>query len=529
MQIHHIPPDSPRADLAALPFAPGPRRIFRLLPLLLLAAALLATNARFTVIDDEVLMLDAAAQPAGQMALDYWRGAPVHEHPPLFDLLLHGWIRLTHGSWPLLRLPSIAFYVAGLWILSLAAEELGGSLAASLLLWLGLLWPFGFHFGRIVAWYSFAFFLTALATFLYLRILAAASFRRWLALVVAALALVYANYFGWALLACLAVDYLLHCRRQGLRHGRAILATAALLLLAYFPLWRAFLFELRAGIGLRDSPLAAIFFSGFNFYALFVSESVGPWAWWLSVPACLVIAGLVFAVLLYSPWTARRFLIYFFVLFLAMSLLGILSTKRTMFLAAWLLFPMAVTLALAKRNLLRCFLVAGIAIVFGIGWYGIFVRRYYAAPRFIEPWADVAASVAPEVAAGAEVITNSPSFSFYLTRALPPWSGAGFSGVLTYSLSRLGVYGDTEWDNAGRPLRTFVFLVEGVRPGPPDGPLAQAELLLEQNCRLQRDERLLRDPGFALKQRFFPRFDQVPWRVHLQEFSCGAASSSPRN
>jgi hypothetical protein len=528
MQIHNIPRDRPRAP-AALAVARGPRRLFRLVPLLLLAAALLATNARFTVIDDEVLILDAAAQSAGPMALAYWRGVPVHEHPPLYDLLLHGWIRLTHGSWPLLRLPSIAFYVAGLWILSLAAEELGGSLAASLLLWVGLLWPFGFHFGRIAAWYSFAFFLTALLTFFYLRFLTEASFRRWLALVVTALALVYANYFGWALLACLAFDYLLHCRRHGLRRGRAILATAALLFLAYFPLWGAFLFELRAGTGLRDSPLAAIFYSGFNLYALFVSEAVGPWVWWLSAPACLVSACLLFAVLFFAPRAARRFLIYFFVLSLAMAVLGILSTKRTMFLAAWLLFPLAVTLALAKRNLLRRFLVAGIALVFGIGWYGILVRRYYAAPRFIEPWAGVAASVAPEAASGAEVITNSPSFSFYLTRALPPWNDAGFAGVLTYSLSRPGVYGDTEWDNAGRPLRPSVFLVEGVRPGPPDGPLGQAESLLERNCRLQRDERLLPDPGFALKQRFFPRFDQVPWRVRLREFSCGAAASIPHN
>src|ERR1041385_5134057 len=109
------------------------------LMLVLLTFLLLNTNRLFTFIDDEANMLGRAARPTslflGSLG-DVIRG---NEHPPLYDLLLHGWIRLTGGALDWLRVPSIVFFAIGLLCLSRAAKLLAGCEAATALLWLGLL------------------------------------------------------------------------------------------------------------------------------------------------------------------------------------------------------------------------------------------------------------------------------------------------------------------------------------------------------------------------------------------------------
>ena len=95
----------------------------------------------------------------------------MHEHPPLYDLLLHGWLRLTGGEIHLLRLPSVVFYVVGAWVLSLVAKRFGGAQSQFWTLAVVTLSPFGFHFGRLATWYSCAFLLVSLVTWTYVRFL----------------------------------------------------------------------------------------------------------------------------------------------------------------------------------------------------------------------------------------------------------------------------------------------------------------------------------------------------------------------
>jgi len=71
-----------------------------------------------------------------------------------------------------------------------------------------LLWPYGFHFGRLTGWYSFTFLLVALLTLAYLRYVEYPSPGNWMPVVLRALALVYTNYYGWAVLGCLGLDLL---------------------------------------------------------------------------------------------------------------------------------------------------------------------------------------------------------------------------------------------------------------------------------------------------------------------------------
>src|SRR3989304_3536728 len=212
--------------------------------LLLLAFILFNTYHFFTFIDDETNVLGPAARPTGVFFSSLGTLLRAHEHPPLYDVLLHVWLRLTGGAMNWLRVPSVVFFVAGLFCLSRAARVLAGVPASTALLWLGAIWPYGFHFGRLAVWYSFAFFLIAALTWAYLRHAEmleenrdpAACRKAWIRVCVLGLALVYANYLGWALLFLLAVDEWIRHRARPATMKRLLL-TAAGFVVASSPLW----------------------------------------------------------------------------------------------------------------------------------------------------------------------------------------------------------------------------------------------------------------------------------------------------
>src|SRR5579872_2683130 len=70
----------------------------QILPLLLLGIGLVASNNYFTFIDDETWILDAAMQPVRTTMGLFLSGTGQHEHPPLYDIVLHFWLRWTGGN-----------------------------------------------------------------------------------------------------------------------------------------------------------------------------------------------------------------------------------------------------------------------------------------------------------------------------------------------------------------------------------------------------------------------------------------------
>jgi hypothetical protein len=168
-------------------------RSLEILLLVALGCFFVVSNPWLTVFDDEATLITDAAAPLHQTLRAFWEGSGLHEHPPLFDVLFHFWLRITGGAFAWLRLPSILFYLAGLWFLARVAARLGGERSARSMLWLGSLWPYGFHYGRIAAWYSLCFLLVAALTLAYLRYTETLALRRWVAVMLLAAALVYSN------------------------------------------------------------------------------------------------------------------------------------------------------------------------------------------------------------------------------------------------------------------------------------------------------------------------------------------------
>src|SRR6266567_4860242 len=101
-----------------------------------------------------------------------------------------------------------------------------------------------------------------------------------------------------------------------------------------------------------------------------------------------------------------------------MAVSGILNTKRLLLVSPWILLPIGVALGTSKSLHVRIGLPLALLMIGGIGWFGIYSRHYYSAPRFLEPWPQVAEYAAGKIRSGATEIANNPTFFLYLTYIL---------------------------------------------------------------------------------------------------------------
>jgi hypothetical protein len=491
--------------------------------LLLLGVAQIATNRWLGAIDDECAIVDVAARPVSQTLHVFFNGTGQHEHPPLYDIVLHGWLRLTDGKLHLLRIPAVIFYLIGALFLGRAASHLVPVSSELWVVLLVVLWPLGFHFGRLAGWYSFGFCLVSFLTWAYAKYIEQSSLRAWLWLLIGAVALVYSSYFGWMFLAFLVLDIILREGANCTKRWIPVLGAGIIILATYTPLYPAFLHELRHGPRTGQRLSVLVFGGLYNLYCLFVSESVAPWVWVLGIPAGTAIAVCLAIAVIKSPQNARRFLFYFVALFGLMALIGIETTKRIMLIAPWLILPLGTTLATLESGWLRRSLVTSFVLIAVVGWYGTFARTMYAAPHWIEPWNDVAHGAADEVRNGGTVIADNAAFFFYLSYLLPPTSsetGQNFAGFLPNSVHHAGVFSPRQWTDAGHPTTATTMLVKGMHFGTPESVVQEPQLWLDGHCSLQTHERLVRDFGSEFKQRYWPVVAQPEWRIEIETYRC---------
>jgi Dolichyl-phosphate-mannose-protein mannosyltransferase len=484
---------------------------------------MIGTNRWFTEVDDECAIVDWAAHPISRTVRLFFGGTGQHEHPPLYDVFLHFWLRLTAGNMHLLRLPSVLFYITGAWILAKVAKRLGGERSERWLVVIVVLWPFGFHFGRLTTWYSLSFLLISLLTLTYFNFVEQPSLANSLAVLLTSAALVYCNYFGWAFLACLSFDYMIRNRRDFIPALLRITTGAVVLGIAYLPLFRAFHNEAEFGVGRHFSLAGTTVNLFYNVYCVFVSESVAPWFWFLGVPACIAIALCLSLTLWRTPLPAKALLLYFLGLIGALSALGAIIPKRVLIMSPWLVLPVALALGTASNLRTRTALAGVLALITGIGWFGIFARRFYAAPHWVEPWESIAQGAAGIVRQQGVVVGDNPSFFFYLTYLLPTESvtpgSPGFAGLLPDSVRAARVYSTRQWQQAGHPVGHITLLIKGQHFGGSANVTQDAQSWLDSNCNLQIDERMVRDPGSQVKQRY-SWILQPEWRIEKRQYIC---------
>jgi len=482
------------------------------------AAVLFITNSWFGVIDDEAYQVGSAAQPIGIVATQFKTDA-AQWHPPLPDIILHCWLALTRNSLSLLRVPSILFFALGIWVSARTAKSVGGEAAGAATAILGSLWPYGFDFGRYAVWLPFGFLLLACVTYAYLRWLEHPKPSRLFWLVMAAMALIYTNYMGWAFLAALAADFWFRPELKSRRHCWQLAIGLGVLAVSYAPVWPEFL---RLFNGRSPTVSAKVFLTfAYSLYVLFASESIAPWVVALSVPLMLCIVGCSVVILLKGPRFARMLFVYALVLALALALSGEINQKRVMPLGTWLLTSAGIAVATASPRWRRR-LIVGFAVIGSMAWFGIVSRRFYSTARSSEPWQQVAQISAGSVLSGETLIASHPAFLFCLTRELMKAEGvpAGeFKGNYAEQVQRRGVYNVRQWAAAGHPTSDRVLLVAALY-GTDFELTTEASAWLDQHCTREKTDRLVENPKYDLKAKFFGPAQGSPWRIAIQRYSC---------
>ena len=504
----------------------------------MLGSALFYTNRWLTLTDEETSTLTAAAQNVTAI-LASARSVAGNARPPIYELLLHVWLRITGGSFDSLRAPAIICFVLGLWLLSRVARKLGGEESGNALVWLGALWPFGFHAGRLAGPYAFAFLLIAAVTWQYFRCLGSRRRSDWIVLCAVSLLLLYTNDFAWALLILLGVDYWRNISEgnapeskgsERKRQIEPILITAAVLAIGFAPRWAVFIRELRTYLAWPYSVRFLFLNAGYHFYILFVSQSVAPWFWRFSIPAAIGIVALLAFVFAGIRGDARRFLIFSIFLFALMAFAGILQAKRLLLVGPWFLLPIAIAMGTIERWQWRIPMAMALAAVAAIGWYGVLNRRYYAEPIFFEPWSSVAQDAADALRSGSAVISNDNAFFFYLTYALKPSqpnSPWRFTGALPRQFRYSSVWDPQQWQEAGRPKLASVLWIRGSSRPDELTAMNNAGEWLSGQCGDRIARYLARDPAYSWKTRFVPNFSGPAWSIEIRQYLCGQSTAPP--
>jgi hypothetical protein len=501
----------------------------QVMPLLLLGTGLMASNRYFTILENEALALGSAARPIRAISSGFWTGSAPRAFFPLYDFLLHFWLRLTGGNFELFRFLPTLLFLGGIYLLARAARRWGGPVSALTLVWLSVFWPFGFHHGRLATRYTLAFFLVSALTLAYLRYLENQSWGRWAALFVSGTILLLTQLFGLAIVAFLVFDMWLRKRR-----GEHPLPTAPMVWLGFLwlvillPFYGAFRDEITEAVNLHQRAVVVPADAAYQVYTLFVSESVAPWHWALGVPAGIAVLGCIVLVCWQSPGPVRRLLCCSGLLILLMAVTGSAASERLMLVAPWVLLALATMIGARESLLARRAIAVALLVIAGIGWYGVSSRRDYAEPAFFEPWPQVADQAAEKIRDGATVIGNSPAFFFYLTYALrAPQAGGSWdiTGLLPDQVRHPQVKSPQEWMDAGHPMVREMVLVRGMSEIAEPGPIMAAAQELDHACGARTSRSMVRDEGFEWKQWFFPRRNESPWRIEVRDYDCGPSNS----
>jgi hypothetical protein len=490
------------------------------------AAVLISTNRIYTILDDESTIIAVAGHPVMTTVRLFASGAGQHEHPPISDILLHFWLIATNYSFFALRIFANVFYIAAILLTAMSARKIAGSRAYWVTLAAGFLWPFAFQYGRIAGWYLFCMFLVSCLTWLYLQILDQRGLWPWIGFAVAGVVLVGSNYFGVVFLLIFLLDFVLFHRQLAAKSARPLLAVVVAVAAGFLPLLRQVLTNLHAHAQAGFSYLGwkpVIASVGFTTFSLFGSVAVAPWFLPLSIPVGAAAIALCAGI---GCSAGRRWLAYFFIALILLEFSGHLDVKRMMFLTSWFFLAIGVA-ASDGRSVHSRVVLAAVAVLITSGWIGIVSGRHYAAANLNEPWERVAAVVAGDARHGATVISENPSFFFYLDYQLGLQSQTGaapgpYLGQSVYQSHGYRIVMPSDAGPSAGGMRGAVVVVNG--PGPKD----EAEKLnalnadLRQRCQNIGEFKAAPDPAEALKRRFVANAPVSAYRTDVTWYECSS-------
>ena len=249
---------------------------------------------------DEALSVNIAGLPLGDIpeALRH-DGAP-----PLYYLLLHGWMKLVGDGTIAVRALSGLFAVAALPLVWLAGERIGGRRVAATAVLLLAASPFAIHYGTQARMYALVVLLVLVAWLAFDDLLERFSWSRAVGLAVATGLLLLTHYWSFFLLAVAAVFLGRRARRgpkaDEARRAAVALAGGCVLFLPWLP---SFLYQLgNTGTPWASAPtLRALLDTVFHFAGGF---------WDPGFASGLLFSGLIVLALFGRPVDGHRIELY---------------------------------------------------------------------------------------------------------------------------------------------------------------------------------------------------------------------------
>ncbi len=502
-----------------------PAWIATLTVVVIYTAAMVSTNTRFTMLDDESVSIAIAGRPVVAAVRPFFTGVGFHElHPPEAELLLHFWLIATHYSFFLLRVFANILFIAAVFFSSKSAEKVAGKPAYWATLLLGFVWPFAFQYGRITGYYCLSMLLLSWVTWAYFGIIADQGYRPWVAFGIASALLVWCNYFGFAFLFLLLADFVIFHQKLALRRLDALLAVMAIIAALFLPLLKVALQDVAiyvAPVASRTNWRNEIAVAGYPSFAMFGSAAIAPWLLPLSVPVFVSIP-VLFGAIWFSR--GRRWLVYFVWSMVLLGITGNINIKRVSFMLPWLFLAMGTALSRRSSRYPRLALCAITVIVIS-GWIGIASGKHYATTNLCEPWGKVAEVVAQDARSGATIVSPNQPFFLYFDYQLGLESDteaadAPYLGEDIYHSHGYTILKPDDWLTWVGKLRGKVVLVNG------SSGLDEVE---EQNalngtlhlrCRVLGQYRAAPDPAAFWKARFVNDAPILPYRTNVIWYDC---------
>lgn len=471
----------------------------------LLLGSLVMSLTSFTVIDDEAtigLIVDLPFRPMLQASL-------VLEHPPLSEILQWIWIRVVGSSVAARRTYSLIYVAIAMAVAWPMLVRCFGYTVAAYAFTLTFASPFLFLFAHPAYWYMahYALFMASLA---FLIRLLEGDRRRWTftGFVAVNIGMVYLNYFSWVFLAL----YVLHALliRTEWPVARRLVGAHLLTAVAFLPLVPMVLGRAPKYTEVPWNLLAMGRQIAYFFFVLTVGESVPLSAWYLSLTAA-VLAGFGIAFLLLRRHLPASWFLFATVfggaLFIGSLFSVFESAKRATMLAGLygiLLGSLLGTVA-RLRPLLAGVLILGLIACWGVPYSNLVSGRDFIAYRWVEPWPEVARSMAKEIRSEDLVVNYHPSLAFYLQQeGIRPLTYFPSDPSTLAVLQRHTVSG-----------RVWYFRTAMLQRDRNLANIALLEEFLKTHYRLAREQMLLQDPWAPVKRRIFPGNYYPDVRIHL--------------
>jgi mannosyltransferase len=392
---------------------------------------------------DELFTVQVVAEASPPAVVEH--AIQTERRPPLYYLSLHVWSGLVGSSETVQRVFSVVCLLLSLPLVYLLGRRLGGEMVARWSLVLTAASPFLILYGPMVRAYSLTLLLGCLSTLAFLRWRERSTATSWLGYVVAALALIYTDYVGLALvLAQGLLGFRAPTNADGQRKNSKnnenprssafirvqFLAAYGLLALAYLPWVDVIVAQVGRPVLPADfaqSLSGYVLKMAYPFYSFSLGETIFPWH-----PAAMV-GGLAVAFLAATAlafWRERSASAYALVLFLGLPLaftIFLLSTfatditflnvaSRTALAAPYFYIFLAGGVVRSPTRL-RWAAVALLAVAWVVSLANLYTGRQYHNPIYAVPMRQIVPQVVADSRPGDVVVADPDSvFDYYLAQ-----------------------------------------------------------------------------------------------------------------